>query len=121
MRQILVSVLFILAVTGVARAGGLATLEFGQAFEDLGRLEVFDRHCNGGAEANAIDNMRIRMIDTMAGISERAHRHAGIWYELGKKLQTRDLEQQQCQSKSPNLDDIASLFRGALSHHRAGL
>lgn len=121
MRQILVSVIMILAFSGGARAGGLATLEFGQAFEGLGRLEVFDQQCNGGEEARAIDEMRGRMIDTMAGISERAHRHADIWYELGKKIQVRNLEQYRCQSKSPTLDDIASLFQDALSYHRAGL
>jgi hypothetical protein len=121
MRPILVSVLIILAFVASASAGGLATLEFGQAFEGLGRLQVFDQRCNGGAEAEVIDEMRSRMTNTMAGISERAHRHADIWYELGKKLQVRDLEQYQCRSNSPSLDDIASLFQDALSYHRAGL
>jgi len=121
MRHILWSFVALLALGDMAKAGGLATLEFGHAFEDLGRLEIFDQNCNGGTEAAAIGKMKSRMIGTVAKISERAQRNADIWYQFGKLHQTREFEQQQCQAKAPTLDEIATLFQDALSYHRAGL
>lgn len=121
MHRILFALLFILSFSPQAGAGGLATLEFGRVFEGLGRLEVFDLHCNHSSEAERIRSMKSEMMEIMEGVSEKAFRHADIWYQFGRQSQARDWQSQHCEATAPTINELANLFQEALDYQRAGL
>ena len=121
MRAMLIGFVMILISSGAALAGNQARSEFGQAFDGLGRLEVYDLRCNGSKKAAVIRDMKARMMTRMGAFSERAAQVADIWYEFGKLRQARDWEDGKCGAQVPSIEEIRNHFEDGLSYKNAGI